>query len=289
MEQTAQTIILRGKVIITGKLTLVTGLHIGGAAAGLDIGGIDNPIIRHPVTREPYIPGSSLRGKMRSLLERHLGKEANTFIQKREPVVRVHQCASENEYAECAACQIFGLTPGAERKEWTTIKPGRLLVRDVMLAKPDGPGADDPNKALREAKTELPFTEVKWEAAIDRVTAAAVPRQNERVPAGAVFAPLELVYSLYDLDGKGSEQDIAWLKYVFKAMELLEDDYLGGYGSRGAGKVNFGDLEVTFKPHAYYEGTAKRELLGKASNLRQLDAAGYEAKIRQALSGGQGA
>jgi CRISPR type III-A-associated RAMP protein Csm3 len=66
----ASSIQMMGKVVITGGIRLVTGLHIGGAAAGLDIGGVDNPIIRHPVTREPYIPGSSLRGKIRALLER---------------------------------------------------------------------------------------------------------------------------------------------------------------------------------------------------------------------------
>jgi CRISPR-associated protein Csm3 len=92
-------ITLKGKVVITAEVEAVTGLHIGGAAAGLDIGGIDNPIIRHPVTREPYIPGSSLRGKMRSLLDKHFGKDANKFIQRREPVVRVHECETENEYA----------------------------------------------------------------------------------------------------------------------------------------------------------------------------------------------
>jgi CRISPR-associated protein Csm3 len=102
----------------------------------------------------------------------------------------------------------------------------------------------------------LPFTEVKWEATIDRITSAAVPRQNERVPAEAVFAPFELVYSLYDLNGTGCQEDIDRLQYVFKGMELLEDDYLGGYGSRGAGKITFTNVAVLFKSHAYYEGKA---------------------------------
>ncbi len=238
---------LQGKVIITGNIELLTGLHIGGAAAGLDIGGIDNPIIRHPATREPYIPGSSLRGKMRSLLDRHFGNEANKQIQRREPVVRVHECEDEREYGHCPVCQIFGVSPS--NQGWSSLKPTRLLVRDVNLDK-----TNQSTQKLIQAKTDLPYTEVKWEATIDRITSAAVPRQNERVPAGAVFGPFELVYSLYDLNGQGCQSDIDQLQYVFKAMELLEDDSLGGYGSRGAGKVAFRNITVLFKSVAYYDG-----------------------------------
>lgn len=271
---------LKGKVLITGQIEAVTGLHIGGAAAGLDIGGIDNPIIRHPVTREPYIPGSSLRGKMRSLLDKHLGKDANKFIQRREPVVRVHECETENEYANCAVCQIFGVTPGDQRRDWTQLKPTRLLVRDVLLSRDN-----EATEKLRRAKTDLPFTEVKWEAAIDRITSAAVPRQNERVPAGAVFAPFEFAYSFYDLNGTGCQTDIDWLQYVFKAMELLEDDYLGGYGSRGAGKVAFADVTVLFKSHAYYEGTGTIETLDANKMVRQLRPADYANQIKELIMG----
>lgn len=273
------TLLLKGKVIITGAVEAVTGLHIGGAAAGLDIGGIDNPVIRHPVTREPYIPGSSLRGKMRSLLDKHLGLEANKFIQRREPEVRVHECEQENDYLGCPACQIFGVTPGDQRKGWTKLKPSRLIVRDVLLSK-----QHEATKQLRDAKTDLPFTEVKWEAAIDRITSAAVPRQNERVPAGAVFHPFEMVYNLFDLNGTGVENDLKWLVHVFKAMELLEDDYLGGYGSRGAGKIAFSDLVVIFKSRDYYEGKVEEPLtLGKAKSLRELKVSGFAEQIKNHL------
>jgi CRISPR-associated protein Csm3 len=273
-------ITLRGKAIITAEVEAATGLHIGGAAAGLDIGGIDNPIIRHPVTREPYIPGSSLRGKMRSLLDKHLGKDANKFIQRREPVVRVHECETENEYANCAVCQIFGVTPGDQRRQWTQLKPTRLIVRDALLAQDH-----EATKRLRRAKTDLPFTEVKWEATIDRITSAAVPRQNERVPAGAVFAPCEFVYSLYDLNGGGCQKDIDWLQYVFKAMELLEDDYLGGYGSRGAGKVAFTNVTVTFKSRAYYEGKGTVEILAEDKAVKDLQPASYGERISALVKG----
>jgi len=273
-------LLLRGKVIITGEIEARTGLHIGGAAAGLDIGGIDNPIIRHPVTREPYIPGSSLRGKMRALLDRHFGKEANHYIQRREPVVRVHVCEDEQEYVQCPVCQIFGVTPGErERRGWSNLKPARLIVRDVHLARDH-----EATERLRRAKTDLPFTEVKWEAAIDRITAAAVPRQNERVPAGAVFAPFEFVYSLYDVNGNGSDRDVGWLQYVFKAMELLEDDYLGGYGSRGAGKIRFQKITVCVKPRGYYEGRRDPVVLAEGvDDVRRLPPEDYADRLRTVI------
>ncbi len=269
---------LTGKVLITGDIETVTGLHIGGASAGLDIGGIDNPMIRHPVSREPYIPGSSLRGKMRALLDRHLGKEANTPIRRQPPEVRVHVCQDEAEYAACAVCQVFGVTPGDQRREWTSLKPGRLIVRDVQLA-------NESAEKLRLAKTDMPFAEVKWEAVIDRITSAAVPRQNERVPAGAVFAPFEFVYSLYDLDGAGCQADIDWLRSVFQAMEMLEDDYLGGYGSRGAGKIRFCNLVVTFKPKAYYEGKADLVPLAGRVSMAELRPDEYADRIKASLEG----
>jgi CRISPR-associated protein Csm3 len=103
----ANSIQMMGKVVITGGIRLVTGLHIGGAAAGLDIGGVDNPIIRHPVTREPYIPGSSLRGKIRALLERAYNLPLNKKVQD----VRLHECKDENRYRDCASamCSAYRL------------------------------------------------------------------------------------------------------------------------------------------------------------------------------------
>lgn len=272
---------LVGKVIITGEIKLLTGLHIGGAAAGLDIGGIDNPILRHPVTREPYIPGSSLRGKLRSLLERHHNLEINKLIQRREPVVRIHECENAKDYGDCAVCQIFGVTPGDERKNWEDLKPTRLIVRDVLLAQDH-----EETERLRKAKTDLPFTEVKWEAAIDRITSAAVPRQNERVPAGAVFSPFEMVYSLYDLNDTGYQDDIKWLSTVAKGMELIEDDYLGGYGSRGTGKIAFQNLSVIFKSNAYYQGTIQEPLVlaQGAESIRSLDFSNFSESIRNDLT-----
>jgi CRISPR-associated protein Csm3 len=151
-------------------------------------------------------------------------------------------------------------------------------VRDVLLSKN--------NEKLRTAKTDMPYTEVKWEATIDRITSAAVPRQNERVPPGAIFSPFELVYSLYDLNGTGFQSDINWLRYIFKAMELLEDDYLGGYGSRGAGKVAFKNMTVMFKSRAYYEGgQIEASVLDENKTVKDLQVENYAGQISEMTAG----
>jgi CRISPR-associated protein Csm3 len=288
----ANSIQMMGKVVITGGIRLVTGLHIGGAAAGLDIGGVDNPIIRHPVTREPYIPGSSLRGKIRALLERAYDLPLNKKVQD----VRLHECYKEESYQQCAICHVFGISPGerergvaqgeqADRRgEWGTFKPTRLVVRDVGLTA-------ESRAELETADTDLPYSEVKWEASIDRITSAAVPRQNERVPAGARFEPFEMIYTLYRLNGDDWQRDAQWLAVLFEGMRLLEDDYLGGYGSRGAGKIAFENLRVELRPLRYYRGEGGSLVLAeppaKPLDLRnQGQIKQIIQQIQQSLQGG---
>jgi CRISPR-associated protein Csm3 len=213
---------LYGRVFIECKIEAETGLHIGGAESSLSIGGVDNVVIRDPLSNQPYIPGSSLKGKMRSQMEKFHSRPQNQRIGQ----VTIHTCQSAQEYADCAVCHIYGL-PG--QRDFSTST--RLVVRDVQLT-------EESVEALRKAKTDLPLSEVKWEAAIDRVTSAATPRQMERVPAGAVFGPAELVYSVYEAD------DVTRFEHVLEGMQLLEDDYLGGSGSRGSGQVAFRDIQV---------------------------------------------
>jgi CRISPR-associated protein Csm3 len=147
------------------------------------------------------------------------------------PNVKIHVAKSREQYDQYWVNPIFGV-PG--EVDFAIPAPNRLVVRDVPL---------DPEseKELLALKTDLPFTEVKWEAAIDRVTAAAKPRQIERVPAGAVFSPMELVFSLY------LPEDVTLFDHVLTCLQLVEDDYLGGQGSRGSGKVAFRNLTVTCK------------------------------------------
>jgi CRISPR-associated protein Csm3 len=236
---------LYGRVFITGKIKAETGLHIGRGSEALEIGGVDSPIIRDPLTNKPYIPGSSLRGKMRSLSEKKHGLKQVLIGSD----VRIHICktkthkvndkqvpvADEDQpYKKCPVCPVFGV-PGNEFAD----APTRLIVRDVLLSEASA-------KELKAAQTDLPFSEVKWEATIDRVTSAAVPRQIERVPRGAEFEDFEMVYSIYH------EDDIARLITVVEAMQLLEDDYLGGLGSRGGGKIAFQNLAISARSSKDY-------------------------------------
>ncbi|MCB8965734.1 MAG: type III-A CRISPR-associated RAMP protein Csm3 [Ardenticatenaceae bacterium] len=221
---------LYGRIFITGKIKAITGLHIGGSEGAISIGGVDNTVIRDPLTQQPYIPGSSLKGKMRSLLEKNDGRPQNRKIGQ----ATIHTCDAKDEYDKCDVCQIYGV-PGEADFSW----PTRLVVRDVPL---DGASIEK----LALAKTDLPFTEVKWEVAIDRVTSAAVPRQMERVPAGAEFGAFEFVFSLYDPD------DQSRFVRVVDSMSLLEDDYLGGSGSRGSGKIQFSEMNVSLKRSSDY-------------------------------------
>ena len=234
---------------------------------------MDNPVIRDPITGQPYIPGSSLRGKMRALLDRHLGNKLNKSIGRD---VKIHECKNEDDYANCPVCKLFGLPGDAPFAE-----PARLIVRDTFL-KPESA------EKLVNADTDMPYTEIKWEVAIDRITSAANPRQNERVPAGAVFAPLEMIFSFYDLNEGGYEGEMRWLEYVLTGMELIEDDYLGGTGSRGSGKVRFNDISLTLKPRSYYEGKVDPIPIIERSSVPELRRSWDEIvrKIREGLQRG---
>jgi len=215
---------LYGRVFITANIKALTGLHIGGSSAGLEIGGVDKAVIRNPIDKRPYIPGSSLRGKMRSQTEKMLGKKQNNRIGQ----VTIHSCKTEADYTQnggCVVCYIFGV-PAEEYS-----KPTRLVVRDVRLT-------DASADKMDNANTELRYAEIKTEVAIDRVTSAATPRSIERVPAGAEFGPAEFVFGIYE------KADFGRLKTVIEALQLVEDDYLGGAGSRGSGKVQFEGIRI---------------------------------------------
>jgi CRISPR-associated protein Csm3 len=228
----AEQVDLYGRIFVRGRIKAETGLHIGGSPAALAIGMVDNPVIRDTLTGRPYIPGSSLRGKMRSLWEKMTGVRQNWSIGRD---VTIHLCDKSEDYRQCPVCQIYGVMGQSEASF-----PTRLIVRDAFLS-------DESEAELRDlAKTDQPYTEVKWEAAIDRVTSAAVPRQMERVPAGTVFDGFEMIFSVYD------QGDLAHFLNVFEALQLLEDDYLGGQGSRGSGKIQFEGLHVSCRSRNDY-------------------------------------
>lgn len=191
------------KILVSTKLTVVTGLHIGGSKDSVEIGGIDNPVIKVATRKnQPYIPGSSLKGKMRCLLEQVNGA---TAVGKSETVNNLFGYASNNQ-------------------------PSKLIVRDAYLT------ADSVEK-LVAASLDMPYTENKYENTIDRVKGKAEhPRQSERVPAGAEFE-VEMVINVWDNDNANE------LKHLLQqGIALIENDYLGGSGSRGYGQVKFGEL-----------------------------------------------
>jgi CRISPR-associated protein Csm3 len=224
---------LYGRIFIRTDILAKTGLHIGGSGAGLEIGGVDKEVVRSPLTNRPYIPGSSLRGKMRSQTEKALGLPQNNRIGQ----VTIHTCQTTEAYSAnggCPVCHVFGVPGEAE-----ATGPTLLLVRDVALT-------DESASDLDQAKTDLRYAEIKTEVAIDRVTSAAVPRNLERVPAGAVFGPAELVFGIY------RQADFDRLRHVVDALQFVEDDYLGGSGSRGSGKVAFTDIKVTARASDSY-------------------------------------
>ncbi len=238
---------LYGRIFVRGKIRAITGLHIGGSPVALAIGAVDNPVIRDTLTGRPYIPGSSVRGKMRSLWEKMTGVRQNWPIGKG---VSIHVCERRGDYEQCPVCQIYGV-PGQLEASF----PTRLVVRDAFLSE-----ASEQELRL-QARTDLPYTEVKWEAAIDRVTSAAVPRQMERVPAGAVFDGFEAVFSVYD------QGDLERFVNVFEAMQLLEDDYLGGQGSRGSGKVCFEGIRLSCRNRNRYASEVEWDKTPKDSNI----------------------
>lgn len=199
--------------IYEGKMVCLSGLHIGAGKDVIEIGGVDATIIKHPITQMPYVPGSSLKGRMRSLLEKKDGKVNSSG----EPC----GCGAKN----CRICMIFG----AHKNMASQAGPTRMIVRDGMLSQ----------KTEMEYKKQIddagkPYLESKSENIIDRnIGTAKHPRTLERVPEGAEF-DVEFVIQVYEGD------DVNLLERTLQeGVALVAQTYLGGSGSRGYGKVKF--------------------------------------------------
>lgn len=194
------------KIRVSAVVELLTGLHIGGSGDNIEIGGIDNPVIKIATRdNQPYIPGSSLKGKIRCLLEQIAGS------------------------AEVGGNDEINNLFGFSKKNI----PSKLIVRDAYLTE---------ESALRLRKCDnldMPYTEGKWENVIHRVKGTAEhPRQTERVPAGVYF-DAEFIINVWDTDGDGSNL----VDLLERGIHALENDYLGGSGTRGYGQVKFHGLE----------------------------------------------
>jgi len=216
---------------LTGQIELLSGLHIGSGNTEIHIGGTDNPVIKNPITQEPYIPGSSIKGKIRSLLEWQLGVVAQTagnplnFNHISDGNIQDHQVLQAKEILK-----LFGGAPvsNPDVKLIEEIGPSRLAFWDCSL---DKEWASDMlnNKSLM-------LTEVKMENTIDRISGTASnPRNTERVPASAKF-DFNLTIRVHD------KEDL--IKTILVGLKLLEFTGLGGSGSRGYGKIAFRELKL---------------------------------------------
>jgi len=231
---------IKSKIFIKGTILTKTGLHIGGSSIGLSIGGADSIVVRNPINNKPYIPGSSLRGKMRSLLERVRGNEESNpeggfSINKKSGEVLA------GTRGDTDLGKLFGTASASDSEQTENKSLTRLIVRDALLT-------DDSFKILKDApNTDMPLTEVKTEVSIDRITSAANPRQVERVPEGSEFE-FELILTLLENDDMDK-----FLNIIHEAMTLVHDDYLGGHGSRGYGKIQFRVNNVIERTANYYK------------------------------------
>lgn len=212
-------------ITIHGVIACVSGLRIGGSKDDIEIGGMENPIIRHPISGLPYIPGSSLKGRMRALLEL---KYSSDTQQTGEPC----GCGKES----CQVCIVFGPHKNVRHN----LGPTRIIVRDANLTR-------NSEKVLTKAQEEkgIYFAEVKTENWVNRKTGVAGNqglRTQERIPAGTKF-DFEIVLRIFDGDIEKKMVD-----FVLDGLSMVQKEYLGGSGSRGYGKVIFSDLFIDEEP-----------------------------------------
>lgn len=218
---------LTGIDIITADLVVLTGLRIGAGENEMRIGGVDNQVIRHPRTLEPYIPGSSLKGKIRSLLEWRTGAVQENPLGYKEYINASGPEKKQIKYI----LQLFGMSADTRLsdEEARSIGPSRLAFWDCDIKKEL---TSDTNV---ESRT---LVEVKSENIINRISGAADhPRQTERVAAGSIF---DFKLSMKKINN----DDNALQSIVLQGLKLLERDSLGGSGSRGYGKVRFDNLKI---------------------------------------------
>lgn len=233
-------LIFKGKYIIEADLRLVTALHIGGTEEGFEIGGTDNPVIKDPVTGVPFIPGSSLKGKIRSLLE-----WAHNLVIPEETKKGEWQAGPTKDPSSDVGI-VFGLAAEVRQNDEKLPGPTRLTVRDAY---PD----EEQVSVWANYMGDGIYTELKTENTIDRMTSAANPRSMERIPARSVFKT-EFVFDVYE------DADFGRLKLLFQGMNLLEDSTLGGGGTRGSGKIKFENIRIIPRHKGYYLGTDEAPL-----------------------------
>ncbi len=216
------------RIIFKYILKTETGLKIGGGNSTFDIGGIDSPVIKNPITKEPYIPGSSIKGKMRSLYE---------TSQHADLVFSPKNDGKPLSDASLDVCKVYGVSADRHSKG-NDITITRAVFRDAALT-------EDSKDELEKALGENIYTEIKPENTINRLNSSAMPRFFERVPAGVKFSG-EIVLTIFEGDDEEKLKNV-----IVNSIKLLEDSYLGGGGTRGSGKVKF-DYEIIERTKDYY-------------------------------------
>lgn len=249
-----------GKYLIEMDVHCLTGLHIGGADEGIEIEGMDNPVIKDSIKGWPYIPGSSLKGKIRTELEflpLHPGniacvragwdkekKKAEEDGGSDPEKVRQNLDNAKKKVGPCQDrnCSIVKLF-GSSAEEATGLT--RSIFRDAWPK-------DGQIQEWEAALGKGIFTEDKPENTISRLTAEANPRRMERVPAGSKFQA-EIILNVYE----AADKDL--IKILFQGLSKLEDSTLGGSGSRGSGRVRFEQFRIVWRPVAYYLNPSEGE------------------------------
>ena len=256
---------LVGKVYFRGNISLKTGLHIGGSQESMQIGEI-SPIIRDSDTNLPYIPGSSLKGKLRSTLEKFGERIVNNKKEKLSAdrhignQVFIHCCEDIKYALKCDVCRIFGSTGddrSVPRGEKAENLPSPLFVRDCLL-----------DESLISAASNL--TEVKVETGIDRTSMSANPRRVERVLPDNKFN-YEMIFNVeaISLDAKDQpsfpEETLRKdLNNLLSCMEIIQSEGIGGYVSRGYGKIEFTFTEFCARSLSFFMGNTDK-VMGKTT------------------------
>lgn len=194
-----------GKLEITGTIKVLTGMHIGASSAFAAIGAVDSPVTRDTISDLPLIPGSSLKGKIRTLLAKKYNDKPQNHDNDAREIRKLFGSAKKNE-----------------------VYPSKLIFSDLIMSNMDEIKSYGLNSA----------TEVKFENSINRLSAVANPRQIERTIRGAKF-PLTIIYNMEE-----EAEAVSDITILAEGLKLLTYDYLGGHGSRGYGKISFENLEI---------------------------------------------
>lgn len=187
------------KILIQFDLEVVTGMHIGGSSTFSAIGAVDSPVIRDALTGHPIVPGSSLKGKLRTLLARSFATDIQQMPDFKDdhPIVR----------------RMFGSTSARSRLQFAD-----AFVSNVEQMKAVG------------------LTEVKSENVIKRLTSEAMPRQIERVNPGTIFSET-IVYDV--CDEEEMREDLKLLAKSMKLLQMDYLGGHGSRGSGRVSLKNF--------------------------------------------------